>query len=74
MRLRPAQADTARMTEPTPTADSVPPVGPDRAPEFEDTSARPEDGPQPEDQEPNYDLAESDDNQEDDDPEVHEVA
>jgi hypothetical protein len=62
------------MTEPSPTADSVPPVGPDQAPEPEDTSPRPDDGPQPEDQDPNYDLAESDDNQEDDDPEVHEVA
>lgn len=49
-------------------------VGAEPAPEPEDTSPRPEDGDQPEDQSPNYETAESDDNEDDDDPEVHEVA
>jgi hypothetical protein len=48
-------------------------VGPDRAPDNVDTSVRPEDGPQDVDQDPGYEIAESDDNDEDDDPEVHDV-
>lgn len=54
--------------------DDGPSVGPEKAPPDIDTSPRPEDGPQDVDQDPGYEVSESDDNQEDDDPEVHEVA
>lgn len=54
--------------------DPVTPVGEDRAPEQVDTSPRPEDGDQDVDQEPGFEEAESDDPEDDeDDPEVHEV-
>jgi hypothetical protein len=49
-------------------------VGPEPAPAEIDTSPTEEDGPQDVDQEPGYEEAESDDNEDDDDPEVHEVA
>ena len=59
----------------TETEIPVPPVGPDQAPEPEDTSPRPEDGPQDVDQDPGYEEAETDEPEnDDDDPEVHEVA
>jgi hypothetical protein len=51
-----------------------PNVGPELAPDRVDTSPTEDDGPQDVDQDPHYEVAESDDNQDDDDPEVHEVA
>lgn len=65
-------ADVCAMTEPAP--DPVPPVGPDQAPDYVDTEPTEDDGIQDVDQEPGYEDAESDDNNDDDDPEVHEVA
>lgn len=59
------------MSEPEP--DAGPSVGPEKAPEPVNTEPRPEDGEQPQDQSPNYEIAESDDNDDNDDPEVHEV-
>jgi hypothetical protein len=49
-------------------------VGPEPVLDDIDTSPRPEDGEQPDDQTPGYEEAESDDNDQEDDPEVHEVA
>jgi hypothetical protein len=50
------------------------PVGPEPTPpDSGDTSVRPEDGEQPQDQDPNYEVGESDDNEEDNDPEVGDV-
>lgn len=49
-------------------------IGEERYPEQYDTSPRPEDGPQDVDQDPHYEVAETDGNDDDDDPEVHEVA
>lgn len=57
-----------------PDVDDGPSVGPEKAPPDIDTSPRPEDGLQDVDQNAGYESAESDDNEEDDDPEVHEVA
>jgi hypothetical protein len=51
-----------------------PGVGPEAAPPDDyDTGPRPEDGDQDVDQYPDFESAESDDNQDADDPEVHEV-
>lgn len=61
------------MSEPLP--EPVNPIGPDEAPDQVDTSPQPEDGEQDVDQDPGYEEAESDDPEdENDDPEVHEVA
>lgn len=49
------------------------PIGPEKAPPEVDTSPTPDDGPQDVDQDPGYEVAESDDNEEDDDLEVHVV-
>lgn len=51
------------------------PVGPEQAPDPVDTTPTEDDGPQDVDQEPGYEEAESDETEnDDDDPEVHEVA
>lgn len=54
--------------------DCGPNVGPEPAPDAVDTTPSDDDGPQDVDQDPNYEVCESDDNQDEDDPEVHEVA
>lgn len=64
-----ARADVCAMTELAPD-----PVGPDQAPDDVDTTPTEDDGVQDVDQEPGYEDAESDDNDEQDDPEVHEVS
>jgi hypothetical protein len=70
------QADIWAMTEQDPQGEpqQLVGVGPEPAPDDVDTSPRPEDGDQDVDQTPDFETAESDDNEEDDDPEVHEVA
>lgn len=67
--MPPARADVCAMTEPAPD-----PVVHDQAPDFVDTTPTADDGVQDVDQEPGYEDAESDDNDEPDDPEVHEVS
>ncbi len=65
----PQQIDPLDVVDPA----AVAAVGPEPVPADVDTSPLPEDGDQPDDQSPQYEEAESDDNEEDDDPEVHEV-
>lgn len=63
------------MSQPAEPIDGGPSVGPEKAPPEVDTSPTPQDGRQDVDQEPGFEVAESDDNEEDDDdPEVHEVS
>jgi hypothetical protein len=50
------------------------PIGAEPYPEEYDTSPRPEDGPQDVDQDPDFEEAEVEDADDEDDPEVHEVA
>ena len=54
--------------------DTGPNVGPEMAPDNVDTSVRVEDGDQDVYQDPRFEEAETDHADDDDDPEVHEVA